>query len=137
MKILISGATGLVGKALMPKLVAGGHEVRALSREKREDSIQWKVQTGDLDSVCLREFGAPEALIHLAGENIAAGRWTEEKKRRIRESRVEATQMLVRNILKNVPSLKVFIGASAIGFYGNRGEELLTESSHRGEGFLA
>jgi uncharacterized protein len=121
----------------MARLVASGHEVRALSREKREESIHWKVETGELDSDALKMFGEPEALVHLAGENIAAGRWTEEKKRRIRESRVEATEKLVGFILKNVPSLKVFIGASAIGFYGSRGDEVLTERSRRGEGFLA
>ena len=137
MKILISGATGLVGRALIPRLVARGHEVRALSREKREELIHWDVETGELDSGALRKFGEPEALVHLAGENIAAGRWTEEKKQRIRESRVEGTRKLVGYILKNVPSLKVFVGASAVGFYGNRGDEMLTESSPRGEGFLA
>ena len=137
MKILISGATGLVGRALMPRLRALGHEVRALSREKREESIYWKVEMGELDLRAVRKFGEPEAIIHLAGENIAAGRWTQEKKRRIRESRVEATRKLVGFILKNVPTLKVFVGASAIGFYGSRGEEVLTERSRRGEGFLA
>jgi len=120
----------------MPRLVASGHEVRAVLREKREETIHWNVETGELDLSAVRKFGEPEALVHLAGENIA-GRWTREKKRRIRESRVEATQRLVAYVLKNVPSLKVFVGASAIGFYGSRGEEMLSESSPRGEGFLA
>ena len=121
----------------MPRLVKSGHEVRALSREKREQSVHWDVETGELDLGASKSFRAPEAIIHLAGENIAVGRWTEEKKRRIRESRVEATRKLVGFILMNVPTLKVFVGASAIGFYGSRGEEVLTERSRRGEGFLA
>ena len=121
----------------MARLVASGHELRALSREKREESIHWDVETGELDAVSLREFGAPNALVHLAGENIAAGRWTREKKRRIRESREKATEKLVGFLSKNISTLNVFIGASAIGFYGSRGDEVLTESSPRGEGFLA
>ena len=138
MKILLSGATGLVGKAIMPMLLAGGHEVRALSRgEKGNGTIRWNVDTGELDAVALQNFGAPDAMIHLAGENIAAGRWTAKQKERIRDSRVEATRKLATFLVRSVPSLKVFVGASAIGFYGRRGDEVLTESSARGEGFLA
>jgi uncharacterized protein (TIGR01777 family) len=136
-KILVSGATGLVGKAVVPMLVAAGHDVRALSRgEKGDRSIVWNVETGELDQTALQKFGAPEAIIHLAGENIAARRWSAKQKARIRDSRVEATRELTAFLARNVPTLKVFVGASAIGFYGDRGDEVLTEQSARGEGFL-
>jgi uncharacterized protein (TIGR01777 family) len=84
----------------------------------------------------LQKFGAPEAIIHLAGENIAARRWSAKQKARIRDSRVEATRKLTAFLARSVPTLKVFMGASAIGYYGDRGDEVLTEQSARGEGFL-
>lgn len=136
MRILVSGASGLVGKALVPRLKSAGHEVRPLSRKSDDDTaIGWNVSTGALDQDSLQKWGAPEAVIHLAGENIAASRWSAEQKRKIRESRVEATQKLSAELAKLRPRL--FIGASAIGFYGNRGEEVLTEQSPGGSGFLA
>ena len=133
MKILVSGATGLVGKAVVRMLVAGGHEVRALTRGKaRDDSVQWNVETGELDIAALKKFGSPETIIHLAGENIAARRWSAKQKERIRDSRVEATHKLAAFLVRSVPTLKVFVGASAIGYYGDRGDEVLTEESERG-----
>lgn len=138
MKILVSGATGLVGSVLLPRFRAAGHEVKALARETSgigSGGILWNAATGELDQEALQRWGGPEALIHLAGENIAGRRWTREQKLRIRESRVEATERLVKSLLQT--PLKRFIGASAIGFYGDRGDEELIESSPRGEGFLA
>lgn len=142
MKILVSGASGLVGSAVVPALVRSGNDVRKLVRERKPgngpdgNEIAWNVETGGVDEKALKEWGGPEAVIHLAGENIANGRWTKEKKRRIRESRVETTQRLAKSLAR-VGGVKVFVGASAIGFYGNRGDEVLTEASSRGEGFLA
>jgi uncharacterized protein len=137
MKVLISGASGLVGSALVEALVRGGNDVRRLVRQSGElASIRWNVETGEIDEPALKEWGGPEAVVHLAGENIASGRWTAEKKRRIRESRVEATQRLAKSLARAV-KVTTFVGASAIGFYGNRGDELLTEASAKGTGFLA
>jgi uncharacterized protein (TIGR01777 family) len=93
------------------------------------------VQTGKLDQEALERWGGADALVHLAGENIAAHRWTKEQKRKIRESRVDATERLIETLLPL--KLKVFIGASAVGFYGDRADEILTESSAPGTGFLA
>ena len=138
MKILVSGASGLVGKALVPRLVAAGNDVRVLARRQSEGhSISWDVRTGRVDAAALQKWEGPDAFIHLAGENIAARRWSAEQKKRIRDSRVDATKRLAENLLKAAPELRVFIGASAVGFYGDRGDEILTEASARGEGFLA
>jgi uncharacterized protein (TIGR01777 family) len=135
MKILVSGASGMVGRALLPRLAAAGHEVGTLARhDPGKNSIRWDVETGELDAVALMKFGQPDAVIHLAGENIAGQRWSKEKKRRIRSSRVEATQRLAVGLLQHKP--RTFISASAVGYYGDRGDELLTEDSPGGNGFL-
>jgi uncharacterized protein (TIGR01777 family) len=135
-KILISGASGLIGRTLGPRLLATGHEVRSLSRgTAKPGSISWNVETGEIDQRGLDQWGGLDAVVHLAGESIAQGRWTGEKKRRIHESRVETTERLAAHLLKCKP--KVFISASAIGFYGNRLDEVLTEDSPGGTGFLA
>lgn len=142
MRVLVSGASGLVGSAVVQALVRSGNDVRKLVREKQkndktqENGIAWNVETGGVDEKALKEWDGPEAMIHLAGESIGSGRWTEEKKRRIRESRVETTQRLAKSLAR-VGGVKVFVGASAIGFYGDRGDEVLTEASSRGTGFLA
>ena len=136
MKILISGANGLVGKSLVPRLSSSGHDIRPLSRDSTDGkAIAWNVSTGEIDEAALERWGAPEAVIHLAGENIAARRWSAEQKRKIRESRVEATQRLAAHLAKRPP--RIFICASAVGFYGDRGDEILTEASPAGTGFLA
>ena len=141
MRVLVSGASGLVGSAVVQALVRSGNDVRKLARERQTgktqgNGIAWNVETGGVDEKALKEWGGPDAMIHLAGESIASGRWTKEKKRRIRESRVETTQRLAENLAR-VGGVKVFVGASAVGFYGDRGDELLTEASSRGTGFLA
>ncbi|MGZ8940731.1 MAG: TIGR01777 family oxidoreductase, partial [Limisphaerales bacterium] len=99
--------------------------------------VVWDVQTGKVDAGAMERWGGPEVFIHLAGENIAARRWSPEQKKRIRDSRVEATKRLAESLSREAPKLRVFIGASAVGFYGDRGDEILTEQSARGEGFLA
>jgi uncharacterized protein (TIGR01777 family) len=134
-RILISGAGGLVGKAITPRLLAAGHAVRALARRGGvPNSITWDVATGDLDKPAVEAWGTPDAVIHLAGENIAVARWSPEQKRRIVESRVEATRKLAAELIKWKP--KLFIGASAVGIYGSRGDEILNEQSPGGTGFL-
>ena len=135
MNVLVTGSTGLVGSALVPFLTTGGHEVRRLVRqEPQPGEVGWDPAEGSIDATGLEGL---DAVVHLAGENIAEGRWTEAKKERIRDSRVEGTRILCEALagLENPP--KVLVCASAIGFYGDRGDEVLTEASPPGEGFLA
>lgn len=124
MKVLVSGASGFVGSALMVALRQGGFEARELERGK-----SWEPDSGELRL----DGWVPDGLVHLAGENIASRRWSAEQKRRIRSSRVDATEKMV----PSLRNLKVFIGASATGYYGSRGDEILTEESGPGNDFLA
>jgi uncharacterized protein (TIGR01777 family) len=133
-RFLISGATGLVGSELSAVLTAGGHTVVALTRRRQNpNDIEWSPEKGQIESQRLSSF---DAVVHLAGESVM-GRWSTEKKRRIRESRVIGTR-LVSETLANLPQKpRVLVCASAIGYYGDRGDELLTEESPPGKGFLA
>jgi uncharacterized protein len=137
MKILISGASGLIGTHLIPTLKAKGHEIYSLVRKtpKSPDEIRWDAGTGftAADQAKLENF---DAVIHLAGDNVASENWSAEKKRRIRESRATGTRVLVEALKKCARPPKIFVSASATGFYGNRGDEDLTEESPKGEGFL-
>jgi len=136
MKILITGATGFIGSALVRHLTAAGHEIHHCVRSSPASGtdIYWNPDTGELDRSKLENF---DAAIHLAGENIAEGRWTEEKKARIRDSRVKGTKLLSESIAGLANRPKVFLTASGVGFYGNRGDAILTESDAPGTGFLA
>jgi uncharacterized protein (TIGR01777 family) len=137
MKILISGASGLVSKHLIPTLKANGHEVYRLVRKTPQsaDEIQWDAEKGfsETEQAKLENF---DAVIHLAGDNVASENWSDEKKRKIKESRTIGTRILVDALKKLQNPPKHFISASAIGFYGNRGDEILNEQSAKGEGFL-
>ena len=121
MKILLSGSHGLIGTALKAHLLHCGHEVIPLHRDM---------------SLSL-DFAGVDAVVHLAGENIASGRWTTAKKRRIESSRVDSTLLLAKQMAASKEKPSVFISASAIGYYGDRGNEELTELSHAASGFLA
>ena len=143
MRILVSGARGLVGAALVPLLAASGHRVVRLVRTESADAqtsvqddaaIVWDPQAGDVRPDAFEGF---DAMIHLAGENIASGRWTDDLKRRIRDSRVVGTRRLCEALAQCAQPPKVFLCASAIGYYGDRGDEMLTEQSAPGAGFLA
>jgi uncharacterized protein (TIGR01777 family) len=136
MKILISGSHGLVGTALIKALETEGHEIFRLVRHypNSEAEIEW---SPDRYSIQLARIEGFDAVVNLAGESIAEGRWTDEKKRRIRESRVKGTKLLGDALANLTKPPKTFICASAIGYYGNRGDETLTESSAPGDDFLA
>lgn len=136
MRILVSGSSGLVGSALRPALAESGDEVGRLVRPGTHAGpvdVTWDPATGRLDSSKLEGL---DAVVHLAGENIAAGRWNEARKEAIRRSRVDGTLLLTRALarLKHPPA--TLVSASAIGYYGDRGEENLSETSDRGHGFL-
>jgi len=133
MKILISGSSGLVGTALISYLEVQGHEIFRLVRKKDEQSDHAIF----FDPSNLAQFENMDAVVNLSGENIASGRWTEEKKKKILESRVSTTRTLcdILKLLKSPP--KVLINASAIGFYGDRADEQLTEDSTPGSNFLS
>ncbi|MBV9574197.1 MAG: TIGR01777 family oxidoreductase [Acidobacteriales bacterium] len=132
MRILVSGASGLIGSALRRAFSARGYEITRLGRGKASGAqISWN-PAQPLNPASVSGF---DAVVHLAGESIA-GRWTESKKREILESRVQGTRNLADAIAKSPVPPRVFIAASAIGFYGDRGEELLREDSRPGEGFL-
>ena len=136
MRILVSGSHGLVGKALISSLTSDGHEIVRLVRNKPAGAteIEWHPNQEKIDTASLEGL---DAAVHLAGESIASGRWTDEKKRAIRDSRVKGTTLLSEALARLSRPPSVFVSASAIGYYGNRGDELLTEKSAPGEDFLA
>jgi uncharacterized protein len=137
MKILVSGSHGLVGKALTHSLTDDSHEVVRLVRREHtlgSAEVEWYPDQGRIDAAHLEGI---DAVVHLAGDNIAGGRWTAQKKRTIRESRVQGTTLLSHTLASLSRPPSVFISASAIGFYGNRGDESLTEKSPPGDDFLA
>ena len=136
MKVLVTGSSGLIGSALTPLLTTGGHTVVRLVRDagkRRPGTVAWDPGSGVIDTAALEGF---DAVVHLAGENIS-GRWTAEKKARIRDSRVEGSRHLVRALTGLARPPKTLVAASAIGFYGNRDADLVDEDSAPGAGFLA
>jgi len=136
MDVAITGASGLVGRTLAESLETAGNRVRRfvrVARTRDPGTIAWNPDTAKIDREALEGV---EGVVHLAGENIAAGRWTRERKRRIRESRVGGTTLLSEALAALDRRPRVLVAASAIGFYGDRGDELLDERSSRGEGFL-
>ncbi len=137
MKILVSGSNGFIGSALVPFLSSNGHDVRRLVRSSGrapEGQPIWDPQGGKIDPGGLEGF---DGVVHLAGENIATGRWNAAKKARIRDSRVDGTRLLCEAVARLAQPPKILICASAIGYYGDRRDELLSEQSAPGSGFLA
>ena len=138
--VAVTGASGLVGSALVPALTSTGHRVLRLVRgaggapAAGEPIARWDPESGALEASAL---AGVDALVHLAGESVASGRWTESKKRRIRSSRVDATRRLAGALARLERPPRVLVTASAVGYYGDRGSELLREESAPGAGFLA
>ncbi|MBK7328396.1 MAG: TIGR01777 family protein [Dehalococcoidia bacterium] len=130
MRVAITGASGLIGTALAARLKSEGHDVRPL---KRGAAADWDPATGWIRPGALEGI---DAVVHLAGESIGKGRWSPKRKQELRSSRIDSTRLLVSEISK-MASPPVFVAASAIGYYGNREDEVLDETSARGEGFLA
>ena len=135
MDVLVSGSTGLIGSALVSALEEGGHRVRRLTRSggSSEDVVRWDPSAGEIDA---GRIEGVDAVVHLAGENIA-GRWTDAKKARIRDSRVRGTRLLAETLARLPTPPAVMVSASAAGYYGDRGNELLSEESAPGDNFLA
>ena len=135
MKIAIAGASGLVGSALIPILQSDGNQITRLVRSSpKAGEIEWHPNQDEVSTQSLQGF---DVIINLAGENIAGGRWTDEQKRKIRDSRVNGTHLLSEAIAKMNSKPKAFICASATGIYGDRDDEVLDEQSESGGGFLA
>ena len=135
MKVLITGSSGLIGSALAKSLNSNGHDViRLLRHSFANDSPVWGPENGVMD---LADVGEINAVVHLAGENIADGRWSGSKKNRILNSRVRGTKLLAEYFADSDQKPQVIISASAVGFYGDRGTEIVDEESNAGKSFLA
>jgi uncharacterized protein (TIGR01777 family) len=133
MRIAITGATGSIGAVLGPMLTTAGHLVVPISRRKIEGGIQWDPVEGHLNAARLEGV---DAVIHLAGANLAEGRWTDDRKALLRESRIEPTALLASTLARLERKPRVLISASAVGLYGDRGDEILDEHSAPGDDFL-
>jgi hypothetical protein len=133
-KVLLTGASGFVGSALTKALEALGFQVVALTRSEKPGAIVWDPSTGQIPQDLLEGF---QGVIHLAGENIASHFWTKKEKELIFLSRARDTWLLSSALVRLKSPPKFFLSASAIGYYGNRGDEILTEQSSPGTGFLA
>jgi len=143
MRIAITGATGFIGQNLSNELIADGHEIVAFSRDiqKTKSILGNQVRPAKWDAKNPKEIAKSadgvDAIVNLVGENIGEGRWSEDKKDAILKSRTEAGKTIIEAINEMKRRPEVLIQASAIGYYGNRGDEILDESSAPGEGFLA
>lgn len=136
--ILITGGTGLLGKILTKELQNQGHHVSILSRSpekvKGVKAFYWDVEKQEIDEQCLDGI---DTVIHLAGEGIADKKWTFKRKQEIIDSRVNSIQLIYQLMSKNQNSVKAVVSASAVGFYGDRADEILKEESNKGTGFLS
>jgi uncharacterized protein (TIGR01777 family) len=137
LRVAVTGSTGLIGAPLVRALRADGHRVLRLVRSRPVsggDEVYWNPALGEIDTAALEGV---DAVVHLAGENVGQPPWTEERKRRIMDSRVQGTTLLARTLAGLSPRPQVLVSASATGWYGDRGDEVLDESAPPGGGFLA
>lgn len=136
-RVAVTGSTGLIGTALVRALRADGHRVLRLVRSRPapgSDEVYWSPAAGEIDAAALE---GTDAVVHLAGENLGQPPWTAERKRRILDSRVQGTTLLARTLAGLGSPPRVLVSVSAVGIYGDRGDEVLDESSAPGSGFLA
>src|ERR687894_166691 len=134
MNVLISGATGMIGSALTRELERGGHRISRLTRSpKGENDICWDPDAGTIDG----SLEGHDAVVHLAGESIAEGRWTPSRREGIMQSRKKGTRLLAQSVAGLASPPGVMVSASAVGYYGDRGNEVLREDSSPGSDFLA
>ncbi len=136
MKILVAGSSGLIGTALAERLRGDGHKVVRLVRRapSRNDEVRWDPVAGSIDTA---KLAGVDAAIHLGGASITARRWNAAYKAEIRDSRVNSARLLSETLAQLEPSPSVFVCASALGYYGDRADETLTENSPKGDGFMA
>lgn len=135
MRFAITGSSGLIGNALVQSLEADGHSVLRVVRSSGSPrALVWDIERGHIDASALERL---DGVVHLAGEGIGGRRWTDAQKRKLRESRTKGTSLLAGALASLTDKPPVLVSGSAVGFYGNRGDEQLTESSARGTGFLA
>ena len=133
----ITGSSGLIGEALIASLTADGHTVQRVVRDGAKagpDDVVWDLSTRSIQA---EKLEGVDVIVHLAGEPIGAARWTEETKRRIRDSREIGTRLIAEALAGLAAGPKVFLSSSAVGYYGDRGDEILTEDSSAGDDFLA
>jgi uncharacterized protein len=137
MRVAVTGSTGLIGEALVADLERDGHRVQRVTRSAAKagpDDVVWDPVSG---AVPTEQLEGVEAVVHLAGEPIGARRWSDDVKRRIHDSRALGTRVLAEALASLADPPDVFVSGSAVGYYGDRGDEVLTETSAHGEGFLA
>ena len=134
MRVAVTGSSGLIGTALVARLRDEGHDVVRIVRSPGTDGVRWDPEAGTIDA---NGLAGVEGVVHLAGEGIGEKRWTDEQKRRIRESRTKGTALLATTLAGLDPQPSVLVSGSGVGYYGLRGDEILTETSSNGTGFLA
>lgn len=141
MKVIVTGSGGLVGRALIRSLLADGHTVTRLVRGGAQqfrtpgsNAVEWNPEAGTIDAAALEGH---DAAVHLAGEPIGEGRWDDAKKRRIMESRAKGTRLIAETLAKLKEKPSVLVSASAVGFYGDRGAEVMREESASGSDFVS
>src|SRR5690554_3229748 len=140
-KVLITGATGMIGQQLSSELSKRGYTIHVLSRDKHQSSspliqyYRWDVENNEMDEAA---FNGVSTIIHLAGENIGGSRWTRKQKKKIIASRTDSIKLIYKKLKTNsTHQVKTVISSSAVGFYGDQGDNLLTEQSKIGTGFLS
>src|SRR5580765_865287 len=136
MRVAVTGASGLIGTALIAALTADGHDVVRVGRHVAAGpgAVRWDLDAGTIDGAGLEGL---DGVVHLAGEGIGDGRWTAEHKRRVLESRTKGTALLVTALAALDAKPKVLVSGSAVGYYGDRGDEVLDETSAPGDLFLS